>query len=152
MELKLDEKDLEILSMLSENAKLSSKQIAKKTSIPLTTVHNRIKKMEENKVIEKYGIKINFKKLGRGIPALIFITFSLSQKSGTNINLESLAKQILEIPNCEELMFLTSEYDAILRVNVADIEELSGLVTKKLRSMFGIDKTITAIILNHFQK
>ena len=40
----MDEKDEKILRLLKENSKSTTQQIAKKTLIPITTVHNRIKK------------------------------------------------------------------------------------------------------------
>ncbi len=147
---KLDEIDLQILDLLLQNAKMTSKQIAKSIRVPLTTVHNRIKKLEENGIIEKYCIKVNQERIGRGVPALIFITFSLSQKSEKSVDLNQLAERILAMPQCEELMFLTGEFDALLKVNASSISDLSLFVTEKLRSIFGIDKTMTAIVLKDF--
>ena len=38
---------MKILEVLRENSKLSTQQIAKKTGLPVTTVHNRIKKLKK---------------------------------------------------------------------------------------------------------
>jgi len=54
---KLDDKDWQILEILKDNAKLTSHKISKKTAIPITTVHNRIKKLEMNGIIKKYAPK-----------------------------------------------------------------------------------------------
>ena len=48
MEPIIDEKDQLILEVLKENSTLSTSKIAKSTKIPITTVHNRIKKLEKN--------------------------------------------------------------------------------------------------------
>ena len=50
----LDEKDTQILNLLKDNAKLTSSQISKLTRIPITTIHNRIKKLEKEKIIKNY--------------------------------------------------------------------------------------------------
>jgi Lrp/AsnC family transcriptional regulator for asnA, asnC and gidA len=71
--LKLDDRDFEILEALRENAKLSVFQLSKKTGIPPTTIHNRIKKLRQNGVITNYTIKFDREKLGQGFCALIFI-------------------------------------------------------------------------------
>ena len=60
----MDYKSEQILELLRENSRLSSREISRKTSIPLTTVHNRIKKMEQQGIIEKYSVEVNHEKLG----------------------------------------------------------------------------------------
>ena len=49
----MDEKDEKILKLLKENSKLTTQQISKKTLIPITTIHNRIKKLEKEGIIKK---------------------------------------------------------------------------------------------------
>ena len=58
----MDDKDEQILQILKENSKLSTHQISKKTRIPITTVHNRIKKLKKEEIIKKYSIIIDKKK------------------------------------------------------------------------------------------
>ena len=50
----MDKKDKTILELLNENSKLTTSQISKKTIIPITTVHNRIKKLEKEGIITGY--------------------------------------------------------------------------------------------------
>ena len=54
MSVKLDEKDLAILSLIQADGKLTAKQIAKKTGVPLTTVFAKTKRMEEQGVIRGF--------------------------------------------------------------------------------------------------
>ena len=54
MSLKLDEKDLAILTIIQENSKLTANQIAKKINIPITTVFAKIRRMEEMGIIKQY--------------------------------------------------------------------------------------------------
>ncbi|MBW2963913.1 Lrp/AsnC family transcriptional regulator, partial [Candidatus Woesearchaeota archaeon] len=70
----LDKKDLRILDELKADAKLTTGQIAKKLNIPVTTVHNRIKKLEKLGVVEGYTAKVDYKKLGKPITAYIMMT------------------------------------------------------------------------------
>ena len=58
----MDEKDEQILQILLINSKLSTHQISKKTGIPITTVHNRIKKLTKKGIIKGYTIVIDHKK------------------------------------------------------------------------------------------
>ena len=63
--MELDQKDKKILQILKENANLTTSQIAKKTAIPITTVHNRIKKLNKEKVIKNYTLNLDFEKIGK---------------------------------------------------------------------------------------
>ena len=50
MLLKLDDKDLKILEILRDHGDYTTRQIAKKTLLPVTTIHNRIKKLRREKI------------------------------------------------------------------------------------------------------
>ena len=77
-----DEKDYKILALLEENARLTTGEIAKELDIPQTTVHNRIKKMKQNKVIKRFTIDLNRKMIGRGLVAYILCTVSYHTARG----------------------------------------------------------------------
>ena len=72
-EFKLNEKDLLILEKLKENSRLSVLQLSRKTGIPPTTIHNRIKRLREHKVITNYTIRVDREKTGQGFCALVFV-------------------------------------------------------------------------------
>ena len=69
--MKIDETDLSIIEILRRDASLSTKEISKKIRIPITTIHNRIKKLKQEGVIQRYTIAIDEKKLGKLIYAYI---------------------------------------------------------------------------------
>ena len=69
MDENVDEKDLRILEMLKQNCRLSEQKIARKTGIPMTTVHNRVKKMREEGIIEGYSVRLDYAKLGKPLTA-----------------------------------------------------------------------------------
>ena len=60
---KTDSLDIEILKILSKNARATTMEIATKLKIPATTVAHRIKKLEDKKIILGYGLLFNFNKI-----------------------------------------------------------------------------------------
>ena len=58
--MKIDQKDIQIIEILKSNARLTTKDIAKKVKLPITTVHNRIKKLEINNIIKNFTINLNY--------------------------------------------------------------------------------------------
>lgn len=144
----MDRKDEKVLEMLKHNSKLTTSQIAKKTNIPVTTVHNRIRKMEQNGIIKGYSVVLDYKKLGRPITAYMLVSIIYTLPSGKKVQQEEVAKSIKRLGNVEEASIITGGADILARVRVKDIEELNDFVVRKLRSIDGVDKTQTMIVLS----
>ena len=144
----MDEKDEKILNLLKENSKLTTQQIAKKTLIPITTVHNRIKKLEKEGIIKKYTLNLDNKKIGKNVAAYVHITVDYRLLKENKISQHELAKKLKQNEFVEEAAMVTGGTDIIIKVRVKDIDELDDFVTKKLRNIDGIEKTQTMVILN----
>ncbi|MBS3114319.1 Lrp/AsnC family transcriptional regulator [Candidatus Woesearchaeota archaeon] len=144
----MDEKDEKILRLLKENSKSTTQQIAKKTLIPITTVHNRIKKLEKEGIIKKYTVEVDNKKLGKNIAAYIHIVVDYRLLKEIKMSQHELARKLRQYDFVEEAAMVTGGTDIIIKVRVRDINELDDFVTKKLRNIDGIEKTQTMIILN----
>ncbi|MFH1636903.1 MAG: Lrp/AsnC family transcriptional regulator [Candidatus Woesearchaeota archaeon] len=142
------DKDKRILEILKQNSKLTTSQISKKTNIPITTVHNRIKKMEKSGLIISYSVVLDYKKAGRPIAAYILVNIVYALPSGKKIQQEDVAKSIKKLGNVEEVSIIAGGADILVKVRVKDVEELNDFVVKKLRSIDGVDKTQTMIILS----
>ena len=137
----------EILKLLKNDAKLTTSQISKKTGIPITTVHNRIKKMNDEGIIEKYTLKLNYHKLNRGLEAFIMITVFNITPSGKKIEQEDIAERIKKHESVESVKIITGGFDIMAQVRVASMNELNEFITKFLRKIDGVDKTSTMMVL-----
>ena len=146
----IDEKDLTILDLMKENAKLSMKKIAKKTGIPVATVHHRIKKLEKDGIIKKYTVLLNKEKLGRKMVAYILI--NVHYPPGKHIDQSALLHKIAKNDYVEDASILAGETDIILKVRVPSIPELNKLLLEDLRNMEGIGDTKTLIALENLEK
>ncbi|MEM0116798.1 MAG: winged helix-turn-helix transcriptional regulator, partial [Thermoplasmata archaeon] len=58
---KLDEIDMKILEILKADSRVSLDEISQKLNISKSTVHYRIKRMIDKKIIEKFSTKVNYK-------------------------------------------------------------------------------------------
>ena len=144
----MDKKDVAILNSLKQNAKYSTNQIAKKTLIPITTVHHRIKKLEKEGIIKGYTVIIDSQKIGKPISAYILVTVDYKLLKQFKLSQQDLVNKIRKLEGIEEAHMVTGGTDIILKVNVESIETLNHLVTERLRNLEAIDKTQTMVILN----
>jgi len=146
----LDDKDKIILELLKQNSKLTTSKISKKTAIPVTTVHNRIKKLKKEKYIQNYTVNINHEKLGLKISAFILLTVNYELKDGTKIMQEDVARKIKSLPEVDEVNVVTGGTDIVLKVRTTDVKALNDFVIDKLRMIKGVDKTQTMVILSEY--
>jgi len=149
----IDAKDLKLLELLQNNSKLTSSQISKKTGLPITTVHNRIKKLEKNRVIKKYSLELNKNKLGLNITAYIFASIDYppeAKDSKKKFSQEDIARKIRFLTEVDSVSIVTGETDIIIKLSTKNIDSLNEFIIRKLRNIDGIDKTRTAVILKEY--
>ena len=137
--MELDGTNVKILRMLLSDAKLSSRQIAKKTGVSIGTVLSRMKKMEQAGIIKEYSAIVDYEKLGYELTVVIEMTISKGR-------LSEIAKEIAKVPNVCCVYNVTGLTDAMVIAKFKKREELSGF-TKYLLSLPYVERTNTHIVL-----
>jgi DNA-binding Lrp family transcriptional regulator len=135
----LDETDVKVLKALTEDARLSSRQIAKECKVSIGTVLSRIKRMEEGGVIKGYTALLDQEKLGYELTVVTEITVS----KGRLLEMEN---EIARIPNVCCVYDLTGLSDAAIIAKFKNREELSKF-TKRLLSLPFVERTNTHVVL-----
>ena len=135
----LDETDVKVLKALTEDARLSSRQIAKECKISIGTVLSRIKRMEEGGVIKGYTALLDQEKLGYELTVVSEIIVS----KGRLLEMEN---EIARIPNVCCVYDLTGLSDAAIIAKFKNREELSKF-TKRLLSLPFVERTNTHVVL-----
>ncbi len=135
----LSETDVKILQVLLEDARFSSRQIAKKVGVSVGTVLSRIKKMEEEKLIKGYAVLLNHEILGYELTVVMEVTVS----KGRLVEMEN---EIAKIPNVCSVYDVTGLTDAFIIAKFKTREEL-GKFTKRLLALPYIERTNTHVVL-----
>lgn len=143
----IDEKDRQILEELKQNSKLTTGQLSKKLNIPITTVHNRIKRMEKNKIIKGYTLNINYKKLGINLSAYVLVSTKTESRLGKKINQEDVARNMKKINGIEEVDTVTGTTDLMAHILAKDVSEFNDLLVNKIKPVEGVDKTQSMLVL-----
>ena len=92
----LDKTDLMILNLLQTNAHLTIKEIAAAVNMSLTPVHERIKKMQSDGVIEKYVTLLDKKKLGKTL--IVYCNITLTKQAADDFKTFNEAIDLLKPP------------------------------------------------------
>jgi len=143
----LDKKDEKILGVLKENSRLSTQKISKKAGIPITTVHNRLRKLTEEKVIKRFTIDIDYKAIGKTLLAYLLVSVDNIYCKRNNITHSDVMVDIKKHAFVESSVTITGETDLLVGVRVKDIRELDDFLINHLRPINGVLKTDTKIVL-----
>src|ERR1700709_969088 len=112
-----DEKDLTILRLLQENARITVKEISEKIHLSTTPVHERIKRMEASGVIKQYATLLDHTKVKRGLMVICYVSL---KQHGKNAG-DAFIKSILELHEVTECFSISGEYDFMLKVQTEDM-------------------------------
>ena len=135
----LDGTDFKILRILLSDARLSSRQIAKKTGVSVGTVLSRMKKMEQAGTIKEYSAIVDHEKLGYELTVVVEMTVSKGQ-------LSEIVKDIVKVPNVCSVYRVTGLSDAMVIAKFRKREELNDF-TKYLLSLPYVERTNKRVVL-----
>ncbi len=144
MSYNLDKIDLKILKILQENAKITNLQLSAEIGLSPAPTLERVKKLENAKLIKGYYTEVNEEALGVGIKAIIQITLTRQIENA----IANFKKEINKIPEIMECYQVTGSADYILVVMLKDIRDFEALISQKLSKMEEIGQMQTMMILS----
>lgn len=137
----LDAKDLEILKALQEDSRQSYTAIGKRMGIAHSTVYDRVRRMEVQKVIKNYTAVVDLEKAG--VKKIMAIMTVYTDPKET----ERVAEKLAESP--EVLEVYTSLSDELLimaKVVAASQEGLHAFVANSVAPLMGVLRIRTSIV------
>lgn len=127
----LDKKDIEILALLQQNARITVKDISDKIHLSTTPVHERIKRMEENGVIKQYVTLLDHSKVKKGLIVICYVSLKEHSKIAGN----KFIKTIQELNEVAECYNISGEFDFMLKVICEDMNAYYDFHVNKLSNI-----------------
>ena len=122
----IDDISLKILGLLQENAKMSYTEIGQKIGMTSSSVKERVQKLEEMEIIEKYTVKLNNEKIGFPITAI-----TLWKCADAYIPKEQMLVDILKkYPQVMEVLRITGKNDFMVKFCAKTMEECKEITDK----------------------
>jgi len=137
---KIDHIDLQIISLLQEDSRLSFNKIAHKLGISVGTALNRVKSLEDKGVLKGYTVLLDPNKVGYGLTAIILI-----QAEGKH--LLDVENEVAKINNVISVYDITGDFDFIVIAKFKDRDSLNAFI-KHLLTIPYIKRTVTNVALN----
>ena len=138
--MKVTEADEQLLSLLREDARASTAQIARRLDLSRTTVQSRIDRLERAGVIRGYTVRVDEGVEQARIRAHIMITV-LPKK------MAAVVKELHGIPEVRTLQSVSGSFDLVALGVVGDVHQMDVL-TDRIGAIDGVERTNTSIILS----
>ena len=136
----MDEKDREILKLLLSDSRQSARQLSLRMGLSTVTMISRMKKLQDNKIIKGYSVRLDDEQLGYELTAIIEVTTN----KGKMLEIENL---IAKHENVIAVYDITGKADTLVIAKFKNRKSLSDFV-KKISAIPNIENTVTHIVLN----
>ena len=138
--MKVTEADEQLLSLLREDARASTAQIARRLDLSRTTVQSRIDRLERSGVIRGYTVRLDDGVEQARIRAHILITVLPKQQP-------AVVKALQAMPDVRELHSLSGAWDLVAIGSVPSVDEMDAL-TDRIGAVEGVERTTSSIVLS----
>jgi DNA-binding Lrp family transcriptional regulator len=120
----MDDINRKILRLLQENSKQGFKEVARKVGVSEATVFNRVKKLEQKGIIEKYTIKLNEEKIEEWFTVVIGVDL----ESGKY--LKNVVETLKRIGNIQAVYDVIGDFDLLIIQKFRNKEELFDYIRR----------------------
>lgn len=124
----LDKKDIAILQLLQQNARITVKEIATKVHLSTTPVHERIKRMEGNGTIKQYVTLVDNAKVRKALMVICYVSLKQHSKHAG----QKFIKTVKELDEVIECYNISGEFDFMLKVVCEDMNAYYNFHVNKL--------------------
>ncbi len=124
----LDEKDLAILGLLQQNARITVKEISEQIHLSTTPVHERIKRMEADGVIKQYVTLVDHNKVKKGLMVICYVSIKEHSKTAGTTFIKSI-NAMNEVIECYSI---SGEFDFMLKIAVESMDAYYNFHVNKL--------------------
>src|SRR5688500_5168417 len=127
MQVELNVVDLQILELMQANARISNVNMAKELSMAPSAVLERVKKLEQKKMILQYNTDIDPNAINKKLLAFIFI-----KTSGLDSD-SKIAASLARVPEVQEVHIVAGEDCFLVKVRTEDSASLMSLMRKTIK-------------------
>ncbi len=142
---KLDNIDLQVLTILYNDADITNKELAAKIGIAPSTCLERVKRLKQSGIIKAAFIDVNLKSIGGNIEAIAAIRLQPYSEEIVN----RLRDDLLQYPEILNLYHMGGSYDYYIHMSVKDSEHLRQFVFTNITSRDEVTTVETSLVFDH---
>ena len=136
-----DKIDLEILSLMQENSRISNADIARILKMAPSAVLERVKKLEQKKIIVQYTTRLNPAVLNQNLIAFVYI------QANKGIGNRDTGIELAKIAGVQEVHQIAGDHCFLVKVRTANSASLLEMMRNSMNKIPDIMITKTSIVL-----
>lgn len=142
----LDGISLKILKILQEKARIPNVEVARQVDMAPSAILERIRKLEKQGYIDGYEVRLNPKRFKRNLVAFITVI------TGTDESQKRIGAKLSSIQEVQEVHHIAGEDGFLLKVRIADTEELGKLLRETILKIDSVRSTRTVIVMSTYKE
>ena len=142
----MDELDYRIVDMLQRDGRATQLEISRSVGLSQPAVAERIRKLEERKVITGYTARVDATRLGKDITAFIGVSIEHPKY------FDGFARKVLAMPEVLEAHRVAGQDSYLLKVRTRNTKTRDTLLVETLRTISGVTRTHTTIVLTSIKE
>jgi Lrp/AsnC family leucine-responsive transcriptional regulator len=142
----IDAVSLKILKILQEKARIPNVEVARQVGMAPSAVLERIRKLEKQGFIDGYEVRLNPKRFAKSLVA--FVRVKIKKLSDE----KKIGQKLTRIAEVQEVHYVAGEDAFLVKVRVADTEDLGRLIRDKIAAIASVRSTQTAIVLSTYKE
>jgi Lrp/AsnC family leucine-responsive transcriptional regulator len=140
----LDERDLAILRALQADARTTLADVGRKVGLAPSSVHDRVRKLEQLGVITGYRAEVSADALGLFVTALISVTPLDAREP------DDLPERLIEFPEIEDCHSVAGAENYVLKVRTRTTADLEELI-RRIREKAAVQTRTTVVLSTPFE-
>lgn len=141
----LDDMDTEILNLLNSDSSISNSRLAQIIGLAPSTTLMRVRGLVQRKIIRKFTLDIDYKKIGLGVEAIVF----LSLRRQDEATMTPMIERISFAGNVVQIFHVSGNEDLLVHVAVCDSESLREFIQTHLTGDPNVRNAQTHLIFGH---
>lgn len=139
--IQLDAIDAGILTALSVDSRRSYAEVAGEVGLSTAAVHERVRKLIERGVIERFALRVDPERVGLRFTAFVAI------RNDGGAHCRDIAPRLRELPEVLELHSVAGEHDFLAKVRTTHARALED-VLYQIKAIPGVARTTSTVVLN----
>lgn len=140
----MDDLDRALLQELTNDARISFAELGRKYGLTRASIKERVEKLKQSGVIEKFTVIINPDKCEKKVSA--FLEVDVEPRF-----LNEVAEKLASNHFCESLYLMSGSSTLHMHSLLTDMDELRDLVLEKIYAEKGVVKVQTHVLLKRYK-
>jgi Lrp/AsnC family leucine-responsive transcriptional regulator len=138
--IQIDDMDARIISALGSDSRRSYADVGAEVGLSTAAVHERVKKMLERGVIQRFALQVDHEAVGLNFTAFVAI------RNDGGAHCREIAPRLRAIVAVQELHSVAGEYDFLAKVRTRHARDLEE-VLYQIKSIPGVARTTSTVVL-----